>query len=335
VQQTIVPNTGPIGTYVQGESMEEMRAALDGALESDPDDTLLLTLAGDAAYYRADFDAAMDLFGRAIVGLPGWDSPLRDPVGEMALVSLHALKEYAPDYESRLAEIHSAALPGLYETTDAAYFVALTGRLKALAREGRFEDSRTLVRDGGCLVDWKGAGPFGATEVLHFEDSHPPEADIPWQAAYVQGQGEDPTATQDARTLFCNVRLEPENVYRGGTYYASTDITVHRGGDYVFRMFSSHSTTVIVDGVPVLTIDRRFEIQPDIVFFRLPLSRGEHSVARRAPPSSSTCPPHRPRWSPSSSPSSRCSAEIPRRSTITSTPSSRPTRRPPPSCPAS
>jgi tetratricopeptide (TPR) repeat protein len=276
--QTVAPDTGPVGVYVRGADMEEMEEALDAALASDPDNPLLLTLAGDAAYYRADFDAAMDYLGRAIVGLPAWNSPLRDPVGEMALVSLHSLKEYAPDYESRLAGIHASALPGLYETTDAAYFVALTGRIKALAREGRFEDSRSLVRDGGCLVDWKGVGPFGPTEVLHFEHAHAPETDIPWKATYVQGPGEDPTATQDARSLFCNVRLEPENVFRGGTYYAATDVTVHRDGDYVFRMFSSHSTTVLVDGVPVFTVDRRFEIHPDIVFFRLPLRRGEHTV---------------------------------------------------------
>jgi tetratricopeptide (TPR) repeat protein len=258
--------------------MDAMEEALDAALEDLPGDPLLLTLAGDAAYYRADFDASMNLLSRAIEAIPARGGRLADPLGEMALVSMQALEEYTPGYEKRLEEALEPVLPDLYRKTDASYFVALETRVRSLARAGRFDESRALARDGGCLTGWTAAGPFGDTELLGFDDTHPIESDIPWRAAYPLRDGEDPVETLRAKSFFCNVSIEPEGGFRGGTWYAAADLTVRREGDYVFRMHSSHSTTVLVDGVEVLTVDRRFEEKPDIFLFNLKLSRGEHLI---------------------------------------------------------
>lgn len=264
--------------YIHGESEEIVKQALDASLALDDRNPLLLAMAGDVAYFTGDFESSAEFFSQAVVSSLDWDDPLRDAVAEMSLASLDSMDPYAPGYEATLGELHEDTLPGLYTSTDAAYFVALKSRIRWLARAGRFEDSRALMQQGGCLTKWRATGPFGQTELLHYDDHHPPESDFPWKTAYQLRPGTDPTATFEASSFYCNVSIEPDDSVMGGTYYAATDLSVKRSGRYVFRLYSPHTTTVIMDGADLLTVDRRYEYEPSVVLFTVDLSRGEHRL---------------------------------------------------------
>jgi tetratricopeptide (TPR) repeat protein len=267
-----------VDTYLHGRDAGAVQEELEEAVAADPDDPLLLAMAGDAAYFRGDFDRSMTLYARAVRAASAWESDLRDPLTETSLATIASMDVYVPRYESRLADLHEAVLDDLYRTTDGAYFVALKGRIRALARAGRFDQARELMEQGGCLTRFRAAGPFGETELLHFDDEHPPERDMPWREAYALREGAEPVATFEATTLLGKVLVEPEQNLGGGTYYAATDVTVHRPGRYVLRVASPHTTSVLVDGVTVLTLDRRTAYEPAAVLYRVHLAAGEHRL---------------------------------------------------------
>ncbi len=264
--------------YMWSADPEAASAALSTSLDVDPENPLLLTLAGDLAYFRGDFPLAMDLLGDAVRAAPGWESPLRDSVAEMALSTIDSMDIYAPDFDEKLAAIHEDSLARLYTNTDAAYFVALKSRISSLARAGRFDDAKKMVDEGGCLTHWQVAGPFGETELLHYDTEHQPEADVPWQSSYVTRPGLAPISTYEAEGVFCRVYIEPDDVLAGGTFYAATDLSIHRGGPLVFRLASAYTTSIIIDGVTVIEVDRRQDYAPSVILFTVDLSAGEHRL---------------------------------------------------------
>ncbi len=269
---------GPVEAYVEGSDLATMALTIDEALAADPDDPLLHWLAAETAYLGGDMDSAMDGYAAAVAAAPGCGDPVCDAVAEASLEAMLSLDSFAPRWEERLAATLDGSLPSLYERTDGAWFTALEAEVKALARSGRFEEALVLRDTGGCLVHWKAAGPIGSTELLGFDDAHDPEIDLPWKAAYPLVEGGDPVPTIDARAWYCRTAMEPEDTYHGGTYYAATDLSVHRSGDYVFRISTPDTFAVIVDGVTVLTVDRRTAVHPDVNLFGLRLAAGEHRL---------------------------------------------------------
>ena len=241
---------------------------LSAAAQAGPPAQRALALAGlgEIAEDRTDSMTAARHFVAALQAAP------TDPIGEIAAVRLLDLEGESPQIDEL---IHAAAgglkIPVAPRAArllrEAAARIA--GRQAALSADPR--DEAEAWQSVGAVQRWRVGGPFGAFRLFDLRRQMPLDGPVPATAAMNDRALEFPDGD-------VGLDLEPGD---GDVYYAVSEVTLERGGEYLLWVEGAAALEARLDGaVAISRVPYPFE-SPRAQTTAVRLSPGNHHVLVR------------------------------------------------------
>jgi tetratricopeptide (TPR) repeat protein len=255
-------------TAAQGDPSQEARAGWYRYLiASDPrgaerhflaDGKSPLALAGlaELAEDRTDTLAAARLWIRALQAEP------LSPIAEVACVRLLDVEGDSPEVDDAIA---GATVPPLAPRA-ARLFREARARIA-----GRRGDDGRAWRELGAIQHWRVAGPFGALRLLELSKAFPLDGPTPLRASANERSLDFPDGD-------LGLDLEPGD---GDIFYAASEISLERGGDYLLWVEGAAALEMRIDGAVIVSRAPYPRETPRSQTAAVRLAKGAHQVLAR------------------------------------------------------
>lgn len=203
--------------------------------------------------------------------------PLGGAVAEIAVTDLVGIRGNLPGFESVFRPVVEAVVRDPGRLGAPATFRILETAVRWARERGLHDEETRWVRASGCVTEWTVAGPFGAFPMLAFDERFPPEEPGPLAHDYDLGPGRGRRPTWQVRARGCASNLG-RGYTESGVFYAASDFVLAREGDVVVHVQSPNVFTVLIDGVPVATLDGRRRPTGTGLSVPLRLAAGRHTL---------------------------------------------------------
>jgi tetratricopeptide (TPR) repeat protein len=236
------------------------RAAAAEVLKQEPANRAALFITMEAAALEADSAAELDAALRLC------ETKAKEPQVNIAAARILELAANTAQFRAIVPRLQALLADYTPQASD------LRTALLAAAADGTPGiDARAVAHDSGLATDWRIAGPFGRFSNVDFDRRWPAELDRLSQPAY-PGRVVEHFRFEDGRASL------PDYFEREGVFYAASEVDAPAPGDWMFRVESSGTLELFVDGASVLLKDDRFRATPAIVARTLWLAAGWHRV---------------------------------------------------------
>lgn len=221
---------------------------------------------------------ALDGLVSALQALAGELGPLSAAEAELAVYALSGLDGMVPGYGAAV----SSLVPLSHRLSAPARWALDNLLLQLSRRRGDPAEIAAMAKGMGCVTSVRSAGPFGARDLLSFDDDHGVSPGAPLAEHYELGprRGEQPTRVLGA--MGCSILLGGDAVGSGGTRYVQARVdNQSESGSLLLRVDTPNAFELFVDGVSKLRVDRRVVSAPRVLFVPLELSPGAHWITAK------------------------------------------------------
>jgi tetratricopeptide (TPR) repeat protein len=242
-----------------------------------PADPRLLFAAGIESDGHAHPTRALDYYLRALSAAPSSQDPIAPHIAELVIHAIGGLQGSVPGYTAKVRPALERALADARLSAPARNGAG-TLLMQFAYQRGDRDAAQRIAAGIGCITTFRAVGPFGPRDLLGFDSDKSVQPGKPLADQYDLGPNRGLQKTRDLGARGCSINLGGGPIAEGGTSYAQSYIDVARAGDYVLRFESPNSTALWVDGRSVARVDRRAQLEPDVLFLPLTLSKGRHEL---------------------------------------------------------